>query len=528
MKTREYSSSLTGAVLAFLTLVLWTGADVSGQSITGNPVDCVSGEAAGFPCKGVRLLSFLSAADLETHFLNDVWVWADFASGREFALVGTWDHLAFVEVTDPINPVYLGKLPAHNNVPGTNWRDMKVYKDHVYVTADLTDHGMQVFDLTALLSHTGSPVDFEETAHYSKFRPAHNIAINEETGYVYAGGTSGSNPDNPCARALHMVDIRNPTDPTYAGCFRDDMTGRASDGYVHDLQCLVYRGPDQDYTGREICITFNENAISIVDVTDKSAPSKITHATYPDVAYTHQGWLTEDYRFLFMNDEQDEEALLDLAIGRGTGWRTLIWDVEDLDDPVVYREYWGAAKTRDHNLYIKGSLVYMANYTSGFRVLDIANLTTSGPVEVAYLDTYPAEDNLAYDAAWTANPFLPSGIVVVSSEGEGLFVVEVTASGVTGVEPSAPGVPASFTLSTAYPNPFNPSTSVELTTEVSEHFDIRAYDIAGREVAVLHSGTLSAGRHHIRFEARDLESGVYLIRASSASGAQVQAATLVK
>ena len=514
-------------VLAFFFLLLFAGTYASGQSMTGAPVDCLNGEAAGHPCKNIRLLSILSLQDLETTFLNDVWVWADAGSGREFALVGTRSHLAFVEVTDPINPVYLGKLPGHNNAAGSVWRDMKVYQDHVFVVADRSNNGMQVFDLTALLTHTGPPADFEETAHYDRFGSAHNIVIDEETGYAYAVGTSFNDPQNDCGRALHMIDIRTPTDPTYAGCFRDERTGGSNDGYIHDAQCVVYNGPDQDYTGREICIGFNENAISIADVTDKSAPVKISHATYPDEGYTHQGWLTEDHRFVFMNDEADEASLLSVN-GRGKGTRTIIWDVEDLDDPVVYKEYWGIPKTTDHNLYIRGSLVFMANYTSGLRVLDITHLTSpAGPVEVAFIDTYPYDDFVGFDGAWTANPFLPSGIVVVTSSDEGLFVVELIGSAVTGVDMDA-SLPKSFALSTAFPNPFNPSTSVDLTTEVIEHFEVRVYDIAGREVAVLHSGTLPVGRHSIRFEAGSLESGVYLIRARSASGVQVQPVTYVK
>jgi hypothetical protein len=48
-----------------------------------------------------------------------------------------------------------------------------------------------------------------------------------------------------------MIDINDPKDPTYAGCFQDH-------GYVHDTQCVVYEGPDRRYHGREIC--FNSNA----------------------------------------------------------------------------------------------------------------------------------------------------------------------------------------------------------------------------------------------------------------------------
>ena len=138
--------------------------------------------------------------------------------------------------------------------------------------------------------------------------------------------------------------------PTYAGCFRDTETGRhegfqrsyvrgGGSGYTHDAQCVIYNGPDHDYVGKEICIGFNENAISISDVTDKSAPIDVAKATYPDVGYTHQGWLTPDHKYVVQNDEADESLLLG-PNGRGRGTRTLIWDIVELDDPILLKEYW--------------------------------------------------------------------------------------------------------------------------------------------------------------------------------------------
>ena len=57
--------------------------------------------------------------------------------------------------------------------------------------------------------------------------------------------------------------------PTYAGCLGDETTGRYSDGYVHDGQFVIYRGPDTDYYGKEIAFTCNETALSIADISDK-------------------------------------------------------------------------------------------------------------------------------------------------------------------------------------------------------------------------------------------------------------------
>tara|TARA_R110002060_G_scaffold5254_1_gene8183 strand:- start:109 stop:459 length:351 start_codon:yes stop_codon:yes gene_type:complete len=52
-----------------------------------------------------------------------------------------------------------------------------------------------------------------------------------------------------------------------------------SDGYVHDAQCLVYRGPDVKYQGRDICYGYNEDTLTIYDVTDKKASKVISRTS---------------------------------------------------------------------------------------------------------------------------------------------------------------------------------------------------------------------------------------------------------
>ena len=99
-----------------------------------------------------------------------------------------------------------------------------------------------------------------------------------------------------------MIDLKDPANPVFAGCFSDGSTGRRGTGYSHDAQCVVYRGPDADYVGHEICLGSNETALSIADVTNKEAPYSISIATYPNVAYAHQGWLTDDHRYFYLND----------------------------------------------------------------------------------------------------------------------------------------------------------------------------------------------------------------------------------
>src|SRR5690606_24011601 len=202
------------------------------------------------------------------------------------------------------------------------WRDIKVYKNHAYVVADGSGpHGMQVFDLTRLRNVKDAPQTFTMDAHYTNINSAHNIVINEETGFAYAVGVNSGG--ETCGGGLHMIDIREPKNPKFAGCFADPQTGRANTGYSHDAQCVIYKGPDEQYKGREICLGANETMLSIADVTDKQNPKAISRASYPNVGYSHQGWLTEDHRFFYMDDELDELA------GSVQRTRTIIWDLTD-------------------------------------------------------------------------------------------------------------------------------------------------------------------------------------------------------
>ena len=238
---------------------------------------CVSGFAGTYPCNNIDLLAFMPASTIGNANLNDLWGWTDTASGREFALIGMVNGLSFVEITNPTAPVYLGRLPPHT--ANSTWRDVDVYQNYAFVGSEASGHGMQVFNLTQLLTVTNPHVVFSETAHYAGFGNSHTITINYNTGFAYAVGTG------TCGGGLHMVNIQNPTSPTNAGCY-------SGDGYTHETQCVIYTGPDTQHQGKEICMANNVDTLTIVDVTNKATPVMLSRTPYAGSGYTHQGWLT--------------------------------------------------------------------------------------------------------------------------------------------------------------------------------------------------------------------------------------------
>jgi choice-of-anchor B domain-containing protein len=256
---------------------------------------------------------------------------------------------------------------------------------------------------------------FEETAVYDGVFSSHNIVINEETGFAYAVGSNSGG--ETCGGGLHMIDVSSPQSPMFAGCHAEEGTGRRGAGYTQDVQCVVYRGPDAEHAGREICVGSNEDAIVLSDVTDKANPTTLSTARYADYGYVHQGWLSEDHRYFYQNDEADEYT------NQVSRTRMLVWDLTDLDDPVLAAEHLGPTGAIDHNIYVHEGLIYHSNYTFGVRILDISDPLS--PREVGYFDTVPEHDETNFDGSWSTYPYFESGLFVVTSKDEGLFVLRL-------------------------------------------------------------------------------------------------------
>jgi choice-of-anchor B domain-containing protein len=370
---------------------------------------CQDGFAGIYPCQNVDLMAFLPLSSIGGGQGNDIWGWTDPLTGREYAIMGRTNGTAFVDITEPTSPVYLGNLPTQSG--NSTWRDIKVYADHAFVVSEALNHGMQVFDLKQLRNVTTPPVTFAANTHYNQFGRAHNVAINEETGFAYAVGSVQGTAT--CSGGLHMVNIQNPLNPTFAGCY-------SLDGYIHDTQCVVYTGPDSQHQGKEICFNANgsntTNAFTIVDVSNKSTPVRLSERGYPGRGYAHQGWLTEDQRHFLLDDELDEQQF-------GHNTRTYVWDVSDLDAPLLLGHYEGTTTAIDHNQYIVGNFSFQANYRSGLRILRLFDLAAASLEEVAYFDVYPSSNSPNFNGAWSVYPYFESGIVVVSGIEQGLFVL---------------------------------------------------------------------------------------------------------
>ena len=370
---------------------------------------CENGFADNYPCNDYDLMAHLTPADLGAAGLegNDSWGWTDSTTGKEYALICLSNGVSFVDISNPVLPIYLGRLSSATF--NSSWRDVKVYNNYAFVVSEASNHGMQVFDLTRLRNVTSPPETFSADALYTGFGSAHNIVINETSGYAYAVGT---NRNGTYAGGPLFINIQDPLNPVGEGGFG---------GYAHDAQVVTYNGPDADYTGKEILIGSNEDEVVIVDVTNKANPVQISTINYNNIGYTHQGWFTQDMNYFILGDEVDE-----LNFGGNT--RTIVFDFSDLDNPTFHMDYSGPTGAIDHNGYVVNNLYYQANYTAGVRIIDITNIGSNTMNEVGFFDTFPENNNTNFNGAWNVYPYFPSGNIIISDINRGLFIVRKSGS----------------------------------------------------------------------------------------------------
>jgi len=408
-------------------------------------VEAVKGDAdQTYKCSNIDLYDFKTHEELGDAIGEGSGSWGWSYRGRDFIAIGQTYGASFSEVTKDGQLEYLGRLPANND--SVIWREIKVVRDSLIVGSEGVGHGVQVFDLKKLLKLSPEkPKTFDivtdtalvEINQGIKGR-THTVVANEEKGYAVACGSGGRPGRNDtCAGGPMYINLDNPAKPYVEGC-------SGQDGYTHDAQCIVYRGPHRKYYGRDICYGYNEDTLTIYDVTNRkgvNAGAIISRTPYAGASYTHQGWVLDPFwqTHLVMDDELDEGQIdpnrtaVDSPAKDGFAV-TYIWDIKNLEAPKVTGYYKTHVRSVDHNQYVYDGLDYQSNYQAGLRILDVSSIPRypdgSKVKEVAYFDVYPPDDvkpgggDALWDAGtWSAYTF-ESGFVVINTIDRGVFVVK--------------------------------------------------------------------------------------------------------
>lgn len=369
----------------------YAGGGLSGRSARLS----AAAENEVFAQSGMMLRAWLSPVDMvgEPVTANDIWGYTS-PRGREYAIVGLATGTAFVEITDADNPVTVAFIRGAASL----WRDMAVYDEFAYSVNEGGD-GVQVIDLRRI---DRGKVRLLGTVATGGLWTVHNIAVNADSGYAYLLGS------NIGRGGLVALDLAEPKSPRL-----EPVAWQTA--YVHDVLVVSYdKGP---YAGREIAFAFTgPMGLHIIDVTDKAAPTTVSHLRYANATYGHSGALSEDRRFLYINDELDERLNADVS-----EMSTYVVRVRNLENPRLARRVGWNVDVIDHNSMVQGDRLYVSSYTGGLRMIDIRR--GGRPRASGFFDTHPESETPRFTGAWGVFAGFPSGNVIVSDVERGLFVV---------------------------------------------------------------------------------------------------------
>ena len=293
--------------------------------------------------------------------------------GREYALVGERTSTWIVDCTDPKNPVEVATISG----PSSTWREIVSYKQYVY---SVSEHhsGIRVIDM----SNPAVPVD-KGYVHQADWPNTHSIAVDPDTGRIYANGTS---------TGQFVLDAA--ADPLAL-----PILGKNTLAYVHD--CYVRRG-------KAYLAEINQGYLRIANAT--AFPFTQVSRFQTPGKFTHNAWVTDDDKILITSDENSAGYMK-------------AYDISNPATPVALAGYVNAPAVV-HNVFGIGRTAYVAHYGDGFHMTDLGNAATAIK-RLAYYDT--STGTSGYTGAWGTFPWTDNGVIYVSDIQQGLYCLQVDA-----------------------------------------------------------------------------------------------------
>lgn len=326
-------------------------------------------------------VSFVSQVNYAQE-LSDIWGYVA-PDGTEYAIIGLFDGVSIVNLSDPANPVEADFVPGVNS----GWRDIKTWDEYAYVINETGD-GLAVIDLTNLPGEVTSFNWEPDLPNLGTLVDCHNIWI-DENGYAYLVGCNLNNG------GLLIVDVfTTPGQPEFVGAGFPE--------YSHD----VYVEDNLAYS-----CEIGAGQFAVYDVTDKTDAQLINTQSSP-AFQTHNAWLSTDGLTLFITDETGNAPVTS-------------YDVSDLNDIKELDQFRPLETLGEgvipHNVHVWENYLIVSYYTDGCLLIDATR--PDNLIEVGNFDTYIPADT-GFEGAWGAYPYLPSGLILVSDIGDGLFVLE--------------------------------------------------------------------------------------------------------
>lgn len=315
-------------------------------------------------------------------------IWAYVKDDHEYALVGTYEGVSVVDVTDPDAPVNLFDV-VHQGAE-SEWREIKTYDHYAYATNE-TGKGILIMDLQYLPDSIPQYQFIYNPPSGSNQTTGHTLWIDENGRLFVFGGNY--------AQGYACFDLTSdPLNPPYLGKY--------SSKYIHDG---FVRG--DTLWASEI---FN-GKLEVLDVSNPASPVSLASFSTPN-NFTHNSWPTHDNRYLFTTDEVNNSYLTS-------------YDVSDLDNITELDKAQSnpGSQVIIHNVHLlNDQYAYTAYYKDGVVLFDVSH--PDNIIEVASYDTDPGESGGDYGGTWGVYPYLPSGNIISSDlydgcEGTGKLTV---------------------------------------------------------------------------------------------------------
>lgn len=305
------------------------------------------------------------------------------SQGNEYALVGYYDGLSIVDVTDPDNPVEAFMVPGAQS----DWREVKTWSTYAYVTTEGGASGLQIIDLSGLPATINSKYWTGTGAIAGQLETIHALHIDQAHAYLY-----GSNLFNGSAL---IIDLADPWNPVYKG--------HTPGTYVHD----GYVRNDTLWGGH-----IYDGYFAVYNVADKTNPILLAQQNTPN-NFTHNTWLNDAGNVLITTDEVSNSFLAAYDISD-------LGNIQELDR----FQLTPGSGSIVHNTHILNDFAVTSWYKDGVSITDVSR--PDNIVNVGSYDTFTQGSGNGFDGCWGVYPFLPSGTIVASDISNGLVVLTPT------------------------------------------------------------------------------------------------------
>jgi hypothetical protein len=513
-----------------------------------------AGEASDVAVIGDQAYVCLGEAGVQVYDASDPWQPMAGASvptnhlarrirvvGDQALVVDRNTGVVVLDVSDPAAPAVLGTVDSHSYV-----NDVAVVGGHAYLAAYANDLVVLAYPGPGPVAPLGGSI-----THY------HDVVdLVLVDGLAVQLAANATNFDG-----LQVLDLADPTQPTVIGALDHTHHGERlvahgsrvytkSHTYFDVVDLSDPTQPDHvarlplwgsvfqmERSGDLVFVAAGEEGVQLIDVSDPLAPylrntlptSEPVHgvAVHDAMLYVGDGpsleiWVVADpdAPVLVSTVPLPDDALhLDVDGGyvhAALGYQAAIVDVTPPSTPALVSTFGLQAHT--NNLRAHGDLLYVADADVGFQVFDVSDRTA--PLHLGSCDTpsmvrrlVVAGDVLgaAVGITYGGDPCPDGGLLLFPRQCPAVVAAPDHGDGLADA--------AASSALRAFPNPFNPRTTVAFTLPRAGRARLAVYDLAGRRLAELVDGSFAAGRHAATWDGRDgrgreAPSGTYLVHGS--------------